>query len=114
MGMTKFYTDGEKIKVRKESVRKSREKIRILRQLNGLCTECGQPNDREGKQICTNCKDRAQENQRKRYDKKIAMHICIQCGKQNDRIGMKHCSTCSEKNRLRTKERRREKNECRV
>jgi DNA-directed RNA polymerase subunit RPC12/RpoP len=111
MGQSKFRTEGEKATIIRKQVRKSRAKIRRNRHAQGLCTECGQPNDRENVLHCTKCKNQIMELHKTRSIERIKAGICIQCGKKNDRIGMQHCSKCSEKNNLKAKERRRKKDD---
>jgi len=81
----------------KEYVRNSRAKIRQNRKEQGLCTECGMPNDREGKLFCTSCHIRYSEIQKKRYNEKINNGLCVTCVKPNDRLGFTKCTICYEK-----------------
>lgn len=70
MGRKIKYTSNKKRKeAMRESVKKSRAKIRLVRKLQGLCTECGSIKENKEKMMCDKCREKYAECRRRNYEK---------------------------------------------
>lgn len=106
MGQTENNDNKKKPKKMKPippSVKK--KMLRKQRAAKGLCTECGKPLDREGK-LCTACKDKVYENQKKRYEFYKSNGICPVCGVNDIFEHENICPECRAKRQTRSEENR--------
>lgn len=69
----------------------SSKELRMQRVQNGLCANCGKPNDREKYMTCTECSER----QRRYNFYRKENHLCKHCGKPTD--GYQLCPECRAK-----------------
>lgn len=92
-----------KMKAIPPSVKK--KMLRKERAAKGLCTECGKPLDREGK-LCTACKNKAYENQKKRYEFYKSNGICPVCGVNDIFAHESACPECKAKRQTRSENNR--------
>ena len=68
----------------------------MRRKLNGLCTRCGKPLDRDG-EYCVACL--AVKNEEARSDRqwRVENRLCTTCGKFSVPVGQKTCPECKAK-----------------
>lgn len=104
MGQTENNDNKQKQKKMKPIPPNVRKKmLRRQRAAKGLCTECGKPLDREGK-LCTVCKNKVYENQRKRYEFYKSNGICPVCGVNDIFEHESACPECKAKRQTRSEE----------
>lgn len=68
---------------------------------NGLCPVCGKENDRVGKCMCSECRERNAENRRDIYAYRKRIHVCVRCGKQEAEPHKSMCINCIEAEKIR-------------
>lgn len=71
------------------------------REANGLCPDCGEKPDVEGRARCTACIKKAYEHAKKRVDK----GLCVHCSKPRQRQDITRCNACNRVAKLRVKQR---------
>lgn len=73
---------------------------------NGLCVECGSPNDRaDVSTVCSACYQKRKVRRDQLNAERVANHLCLKCGKPTDGIH-KYCDACNAKNRVHMRETR--------
>lgn len=67
--------------------------LHARRRAAGLCVQCGWPNDRQGVNLCTDCRDTHRDSAAQRSAERRANGLCSECGKSRPR---KHamCARC--------------------
>lgn len=77
---------------------------------NGLCANCGCPQDRVGV-TCSDCREKDNIKRKQRYQDKKARGLCTSCGISPTTDGVE-CDACKEKHKETTNKRRLENNLC--
>lgn len=68
------------------------------RKQQGLCSGCGQTNDRPGRYECSACAKDRQPAARARYQARLSAGLCGGCGARPARAGKTTCDTCLVRN----------------
>lgn len=84
------------------STRERAHNFYMRRKLNGLCTRCGKPLDRDG-QYCKSCCENIRIEARENRIFRAGLNLCTQCGKYAVPEGEKMCPECRAKNNNRRK-----------
>ncbi len=79
------------------SARERAHNFYMRRKLNGLCTRCGKPLDRDG-QYCKSCCENIRIEARENRVFRAGLNLCTQCGKYAVPEGEKTCPECRAKN----------------
>jgi hypothetical protein len=66
-----------------------------FKKATGLCVQCGLPNDRKGKRICTRCESKESLRRGGRADEALRLRLCRQChGEIEPQTLLRFCARC--------------------